>query len=175
MESFRLFFEKSTATTKYGCCMAMLTSKEARPLQKFIDAIPAADLAEEGREDEPHITVLYGLLADAADELLVVLNGLGEIRARLGDISAFCNAEHDVLKVAVDSADLKKANKLLRTLPFESKYPRYQPHLTLAYLKPGKAAEYIKKYRKKFSGIKCTFSELVYSNKDKDWTVFSIL
>jgi 2'-5' RNA ligase len=50
-----------------------------------------------------------------------------------------------VLKFDVESEDLNKLNKVFSDYPNTNKFPDYHPHCTIAYLKSGKAAKYIKK------------------------------
>lgn len=91
----------------------------------------------------PHVTVRYGFTDETPEQVQQLLAGAGVIRAKLGKLSAFENSDEDVLKVEVDSKQLHDLNKLLESLPNESRFKDYEPHLTIAYLKPGTARKYL--------------------------------
>ena len=66
------------------------------------------------------------------------------VKFKLGRISAFDNnEEYDVIKVEVISPDLHRLHKSLKALPHHDKHPRYQPHVTIAYVKKGKGKRII--------------------------------
>lgn len=92
-----------------------------------------------GREDEIHVTVLYGIHAEHSDQLRSVLVGEKPLHVQLGEVRVFSNRfKFDVLVIEVISPDLVRLNKKLTQLPFTNKYGTYQPHLTIAYVKKGK-------------------------------------
>lgn len=128
----------------YASTQVDLPPDVAAPILAKAAAIPEEDLAEKGREDEPHITVKYGITDDAAvDAIRSALATVPPIRATLGATSIFDTDEADVLKVDVDSPDLHAINKAIAdAVPTEDTYPTYQPHVTIAYLKKGKGADY---------------------------------
>lgn len=128
----------------YASTQVDLPPDVAAPILAKAAAIPEEDLAEKGREDEPHITVKYGITDDAAvDAIRAALATVPPIRATLGATSIFDTDEADVLKVDVDSPDLHAVNKAIAdAVPTEDTYPTYQPHVTIAYLKKGKGADY---------------------------------
>lgn len=117
-----------------------------------------------GIEDEPHITVLYGLHTDDVNDVKNVLKDFtGSITVKLGKISLFKNDKFDVLKIDVESDDLKKLNSIIKTLKNENKYPVYHPHLTLAYVKKGTCDKYEGDSR--FEGQSYTFDHILFSEK----------
>lgn len=93
-----------------------------------------------GREDEIHATILYGLHADNIDQVKPFLAGTGPIKVRLGSVDVFTNPfKFDVVMIDVYSSGLVKLNEKLQThLKHTSKYPVYNPHVTIAYVKKGK-------------------------------------
>ena len=99
---------------------------------------PPNDLIH-GREDEVHITLLYGVHAHSHEEVQSVLSGQNPFEVRLGHISVFTtNEEFDVIKIEALSSSLFYLNHLLRTnLPNTSNYSVYKPHVTIAYVKKG--------------------------------------
>jgi len=94
-----------------------------------------------GRETEPHITVLYGLLEpEPSDALRQIVRRTSPFWIRLGPTSLFENEDFDVLKFSVVSPDLEALSGAIRqACPNENKYPKYIPHATIAYVKKGRA------------------------------------
>jgi len=83
-------------------------------------------------EDEPHVTVLYGIknLEDKDNIKQTAMSG------KLGKINKFRQEDKDVLIVEIDSEDLKAKNKEIRdNFDVNVTYSNYIPHLTLAYVK----------------------------------------
>jgi hypothetical protein len=127
-----------------------------------------------GKESNPHITVLYGIQPEEEEKAKSILSKIpGKLTATLGPISLFENSKSDdgrtfdVLKIDVKSPHLSMVNKTLRnSVKYESSYPDYRPHVTLAYLQPGKGKEYVG--NNKFAGMKFLFDVFVYSGGDKD-------
>ena len=106
--------------------------------------IPDAFLySDEGRENETHVTVLYGLRDEGCDKVKEILEKQSPIKFKLGKISAFENGEYDVIKIEVNSPGLHKLHRLLKALPHHDSHPKYQPHVTIAYVKKGKGKRII--------------------------------
>ncbi len=97
-----------------------------------------------GREDEIHVTVLYGIHSDTSEEVAKVVSEKKSISVKLGDIDVFTNPDKfDVVVIKVISDDLKSLNtKLTDKIEFTNKYKEYKPHITLAYVKKGKGWKY---------------------------------
>lgn len=132
--------------------------------------IPEGDLAEYGREDEPHVTVKYGLMDQTPDGPAALLAAAGPGRLSFGPISIFPaneeqtkrgGAQFDVVKVDVYSADLGRLHELLSWLPNQDSFPVYRPHVTLAYVKPGLGRKY--EGPSGLEGRELGFSEVVFS------------
>jgi len=121
-----------------GCLLAPLRGEAAMAVLRAGVCIPDEDLAEDGREDDPHVTVRYGFTpAVTPAEVGALLANVGPVRLRLGGAGCFENDEHDVVFLKVESADLHRLNQLTSQLPHTSKHPTYTPHATIAYVKPG--------------------------------------
>jgi 2'-5' RNA ligase len=132
--------------------------------------IPDADLADKGREEEPHVTVLYGLEGEDPKEVADLLKGEKPIKAKIQGVSIFPAKEagdYDVVKLDIDSPDLRRLNtKLKQNLPYTSDYPDYKPHVTLAYVKAGTGKKYAGRVLKGVSGETITVPSVTFSAKD---------
>jgi 2'-5' RNA ligase len=129
--------------------------------------IPDSDLAEDGREADPHITVKFGLHDDEPSaELKRIVKDHGPIQAKLGKTSLFSNDEADVVKIDVVSHDLHRLNKKISgACKCTDTHPEYQPHATVAYVKPGKGKKY--SGNASLEGTPVTFDHVVFSTKDR--------
>ena len=120
-----------------------------KPLAKEIIAwgyenIPDSYLySEDGRELNPHITVLYGLRDESPNKVKEILEQEKSIKLKLGKISAFETPGYDVIKIEINSPGLHKLHRLLESLPHQDNHPRYNPHVTIAYVKKGKGKRVI--------------------------------
>ena len=91
-----------------------------------------------GRENEPHVTVLYGLHETTpSPELLKIIEETQPFDIAVGAASLFESEEYDVLKFDVESEALVNFNARLKGLAFTETHPGYHPHLTVAYVKKG--------------------------------------
>ncbi len=138
--------EKSNSVHNYACLM--LNALEVPYLPDLQARINPKDLydpdGQHGIEDEPHITIKYGLMDWEFNSILIdkILRDAEPVLYNLGHISCFQNKEFDVLKIEVESPQLQKINYNISKLPNEDKFPVYTPHLTIAYLKPGRGQKY---------------------------------
>ena len=118
-------------------------------------------------EKQPHITVRYGFTDDDPTQAQQVIKDIGVVRAKLGKLSVFELPDAEVLKLEVDSKDLHRAHKKLELLPHVDTHPNYQPHLTIAYLKPGTAHKYLF-MATGLDGYELEFDELVFSSSGRE-------
>ena len=153
------------ALHSYSSLQVQVTGRPAEIARKMADSIPDKDLGPEGRETEPHITCRWGLhFMTPSARLRETLRSFGPITATLGKTSLFSNPDADVLKVDVESPDLHRLYKLIgRVVPVHTTHPTYKPHLTIAYLKPGKGKKYAGDAS--FVGQKMTFNAVTFSGK----------
>lgn len=103
-----------------------------------------------GIETNPHVTVLYGISPTIKHEEVkqfVLENVKDDIQIRLTGISLFEGGDskpYDVVKFTVESEDLVNLNNLLKEhFPYESTFPDYKPHMTIAYVKAGEGQKYV--------------------------------
>lgn len=171
--------EKSDNKHEFGCLMLEVPFEN---WQKVLSKISKEDLYEEedddsyGLETEPHVTVLYGLHEEVDEEKLI--NFVKEfcksspIEIQISKIGVFKNSKFEVLKLDVESITLKALNKALsENFPYTSKFPTYEPHITLAYLKKGTSQKYLKELS---NPIPKTLNNFVYSKTNGTKTNFKI-
>lgn len=98
-----------------------------------------------GLETDPHVTVLYGLHGEVHEDLICRMcqSVAAPIEVSIDGISTFDQEDHDVLKLDVSSKRLRNLNKAFRGLPHTNDYEGYTPHMTIAYLKKGRAGKYM--------------------------------
>lgn len=157
--------DEPTPQHEYSSLQVAVTGRPAEIARKLGEGIPARDIGPDGIETEPHITARFGLhFQTPSARLRESLRQFGPITATLGKTSLFSNPDADVLKVDVDSPDLHKIYKLIgRLVPVHTTHPTYKPHLTIAYLKPGRGAKYTG--NSSLDGQKLTFNSLIFSGK----------
>lgn len=128
--------------------------------------IPKSELAEDGFEEDQHITAFFGLETNDPAEVKKVIGDFPSFKVRLGKIEIFdTNPDFDVVKIAVSSEKLNELNKLIGQLPNGNEHPVFKAHETLAYVKKGEGAKYVGDDR--FEGVEIPFTELVFSSKDR--------
>ncbi len=145
-------------------------------LRAFGENIPDTDLYIDpddpsyGRETESHVTVRYGMDTTDPSQLTPAFKGKAPITGKLGKVSLFETDKYDVVKVDVDSPDLRAANKAVGEtveLPGET-HKEYQPHVTIAYVKKGKGKKYTGNTA--FEGRTFSVNRITLSAKDgKSW------
>jgi len=169
----------------YGCAMLYFEDADSNCLKnwnadmKAIE-IPDEDLHEYGREDEPHVTVLYGLHTGSAAKVKKALadNECTVMTVRMGGLDIFENDDFDVLIRKVERVDhLTEVRKhLIDKLETTITFKDYKPHATVAYLKKGKGKEYLKKYKDLDWKLNGEFDcdTIDFSNKGKTHTKINL-
>lgn len=151
----------------------------AHAVRRLAAMVQPSDLAENGREDEPHVTVQYGLHADDAAPVQRALASAGPLVLSLGKVDFFPNSESgngDVLYVSL-APESKKALLPLREAVRGSgevtdTHQGYKPHATIAYVKPGSGKFYAKRFNEKYpiAGRSFEATSVVFSPKEGETT-----
>ena len=116
---------------------------EMKEIQKLIDP---NDLAPNGFEDNPHVTLLYGFDDSVVPEdVQKILDKVKITSFKTDKISYFPDfGSGEPLKFDIVGPEIMHINKLLQALPHPSTTFEYRPHVTIAYLKKGQAEKYTK-------------------------------
>lgn len=155
-------------SNEYSWVYVKLPIKIKDKLIGFGQSIDPSDLytkeADGGIEKDSHCTVKYAILTNEFKDVKDLLKGEKKGKFYLGESSIFEQDKYDVVKIDVESDDLKRLHEKLNNLPHEDKYPEYHAHATIAYLKFGKGKKYVGKFKidKSF-----TFDELFFGDQDK--------
>ena len=164
----QLAFNAKFATTQVNLVDADVMAELAK-LQAQLD--PADVLKPEER---PHVTIRYGLHADPdlARKVGLLLDG-GPIPIKLGKLSLFRNDGEDVLKVGVSGSRLDALRRSLAVLPHTDTRDSYEPHLTVAYLKPSTGVKYLSLPTALTSRV-LWLNSVMLSDEDKRETTFVV-
>lgn len=167
--------EEEEQPRKFSSTQIDLPSEAAAGIKELAAKIPDADLAADGREDSPHITVKFGLHTENVEDVRKVLADQGPITVTLGKTSTFEGVEGgtaDAVKVDIDSPELHELNKKVGALPNGDEHPEYIPHATVAYVKPGLGKKYAGD--ESLVGKKITIDALTFSGKDRTETTIPL-
>ena len=100
-----------------------------------------------GRETRPHVTLRYGIEADDPETVRETIENEGPIAFTLGAVDYFPardGAPYDVVFVSCWGEGLYRLNRRIQNAtPCADLGRPYFPHVTLAYVQPGKGGEYV--------------------------------
>jgi len=147
---------ESSVNHKYekGCLMLQMDIPTWD--SKILSKIEEGDLYEDepgfGLEKDPHATVLFGFHDDEIDYEDIIQktrdNCSGPLKIEVKGASCFEGDKYDVLKFDVDGKELHRLNGVMKEgFSHSNDYPNYQPHITIAYLKPGMGKRYASKFK----------------------------
>jgi 2'-5' RNA ligase len=125
-------------------------------------------LPNKGYDKSPHITLATGIIDQEPEKAFELLNKKGPFNVRLGEVECFRKPEkgYDVIKIAVDSDDLKQLNEaLLETVEVNNSINPFTPHITLAYVKPFSCDNLLG--HSEFKGMEVPIEGYVYSDREK--------
>lgn len=119
-----------------------------------------------GREDQIHVTVLYGIHDTEPDKVKKILEEVDPFDIVLDKVSLFTNNfKYDVVKIDVKSKSLHKANELLMNkVAHSNRYKSYVPHVTVSYVKKGSGKKL--SGDKTFAGEKINVDNIVFSSSN---------
>lgn len=177
-QQMRFSEEHSFSSTQFN-----LPGELAFEVIRLGDRIHADDLAGDGRELNPHVTIKYGLHTDDAEEVRRVVQGFGPLAITLGQCSVFAaneatvqrgGAQHDVIKIEVESDQLRALNAAIAdNLRCTDIFPVYKPHITVAYVKPGLGEHYARQMND-LAGKAVVFDRVVFSDKSRNHTSIAL-
>lgn len=136
-------------THAFGTVQIDLPENAANAVRALANQIPERDLAGDGRETEPHLTVHYGILPEAdLASLRTILWAQNPFPVTLGPTIVFPPSQSSdwaaVLARLAEAPELQALHEqLAATGQFtDPTHPDYLPHVTLAYIQPGLSARY---------------------------------
>lgn len=160
----------------YGIAMATFNFKNWK---EVLDEIDEDDLAngddQKGLEEDPHVTILYGLHDDVdMKEVKKVFEKIKTINAKVVDVSLFENEKFDVVKFGVESNELIILHEWIKySFDYTSDFPDYHAHATIAYVKSGKGKKYVDRLTKKYlkdGEMDVKLNEVILSDSDNKET-----
>lgn len=156
---------------EYGCVMLMVNqsiTEKFHPLIKKEDIYEDSNDSSYGLENEPHVTILYGLHTEVTPQEITDLVRDVEVGEfiEISGISLFENQHYDVLKWDVKKSPflVEMRNKLIK-LPHTTSYPKFNPHITISYVKKGMGKKYMRQTLTDLK-FKVKVEELIYSQTD---------
>ena len=117
-----------------------------------------------GREDDIHITVIYGMHTVSQKEVKQQISEKS-FEVELGELALFTKStKFDVLIINVECPTLHILHdKIQQNLEVTKSHPEYIPHVTIAYLKKGAGDKFVGV--KDFEKEKFKADKLIFSSK----------
>lgn len=140
---------KTIDGVKYACLMASLPATVARKVRMLAADVDDDDLAGNGRVTDPHVTIKYGITTNTVSDVTDAIADFGASTLSLtfGSSTFFPSKDGigpDVVILPVSSTDCARLNALVsKNLPHVDTFSGYTPHVTIAYVKPGKGVDYV--------------------------------
>lgn len=137
---------KNNVEYKYACTKVDLPKDLSKEIiqwgkENAPDDILFTEDDSQGREDDIHVTLFYGIKSDDPSDIKKLLKDIKPFEIRLGLINIFKNKDsHDVLKIEVESGELEKLHYNIReNIDNKNDFPTYEPHVTVSYIKKNSA------------------------------------
>lgn len=133
---------------KLGCVMLECPANVIALVNAIQLQIDPYQLRDDGLEDWPHVTLLYGLEGDDVASVEAFVKTLEPVAITMRGISTFEKENGDcVLKIDVDSEVLHEYHSRIKeAFPVEETYPTYRPHVTICYCTKEEAAKFVREF-----------------------------
>jgi 2'-5' RNA ligase len=125
-----------------------------------------------GLEEQAHVTIVYGIHEEEVDPQRMadmIEHYMKPVTVTIKEIDIFPGKEYDVVKYNVPvTGQIQGYRDVFMQVPNTQTFPEFHPHMTLAYVLPGRGQKYKRELREPFQVI---FNKGVYSwhpNKEKD-------
>jgi 2'-5' RNA ligase len=146
-------------------------------LRSVREDIAEEDLAGRGRDiGPPHITLRYGIQGDSTFAIKALLEAHKPIATTLGATSSFSpSASRDVAVIIanISSPELYALNQRLGEIAdFAEQTHEYEPHVTVAYVRPEVAKKYVG--NQVTAGHTFLISEVVIRTQSKDEMIVTL-
>ena len=175
LDSFRVHWQDAASDPKYAYAGINAPYAIAEKVRDIGKRIPPEMLHANGREEEPHVTVLYGLDSDDPAHVRSAVTGFGPVTAKIGLLSLFETPKHDVLKLNIESDDLHRLHSLIQSkVPHVQVNSSYQPHITVSYLATGKGNDY-KMLDNPLLGEDFTSQSIIFSDRGGKRTAIALI
>ena len=119
-----------------------------------------------GREYESHVTIVYGIKEESPKQIKKLLSKQKPFYIECGKVSVFNCDNFDVLKIEVESPEIRRIHKLIYdtfdVLPCS--FNKYRPHVTIAFLNKTCGDKFIG--NDDFLGNRILVDRLMFSSKD---------
>lgn len=169
---FNHFWDNDKKSYKYSSLLINLPESLCDDIISWgFDYIPNEKLISNpkipsfGREDDTHITLLYGIHTENPKSFDFWISYEKPFECKLGKIDILTKSNYfDVLVVSVDSEELHKLNsKLRQVIEYTDSFYEYIPHVTIAYINKGTGKQYVGDTT--FEGINFDVNEVVFNTK----------
>ena len=156
-------------THDYSNTQVQIEGPAADTVRALSNAVKDEDLTGDGRQDpeDLHVTVKYGLHTTDPEAIRSIVEATPPVSVRIGETTTFPDrGDGEVLKIDVISEDLAALrSEITKAQPATDDFAdEYHPHITLAYVKPGTAAQYTGE--NPLTGQDIEIEALTFSGKD---------
>jgi len=150
-----------------SCVMLKLPENGCRIVHAMQNQIPFADLSSDGKVDDPHVTVRYGLHEENSRPIFEAMKVFGPVTITIGEPKVFKKDDADIVVLSVESPMLRSLHVYLGALfDHTDTFSEYSPHVTVAYVRSGLGESYAKKFDG-LTGQEFVLNELIFSDPMK--------